>query len=377
MIRISFCIEQSGKNRYNNYNKCCKVHRREAAKLKRFGFSGLAAMMTGKVSSREVERIVDSLGIQPEEFPASAFPERVTVAAVQIMHRRYTSLAEYIFDTNLYIADAVNRRAHLICFPAWAGMLPLSFCAPSESVAAALHPHSGADTPDPEAFYNILAKYCDLLFDAFSQTMSQLAARHRVCLLAGTAPFFEGDDLVQRALLFNSEGELAGYQDKLSLTPWERDVGFLPGDELRVFESPAGTVSILSGSDADYFELARIAKNLGAQILLSPRAFLGEYTPMRAAMGLNMRVQETRLYGVQSVLTGNTGLGFALEGSAQIFAPNELVRAKNGIIAQTKAHREPDLVTAPLSLQQLEEIQNPYTQDKNGDLLRKHIDRLY
>ena len=345
--------------------------------LRRLGLTDLAAMVTNKASSKEIEKIADSLNILPEENLPVLSSESANVAAVQLQLRSYSSLTEYIEDMNRYIADAANRRAQLICFPTWAGMLPLSFTAPLGSILPALRPQGNSHLPDADALFSVISCYGDLLLDTFTQVFSALAARHRVYILAGSIPCFEGEELYLRALLFNHEGEICGSQDKISLTPYEQEVGFSTASELRVFETPAGTSCILSGSDADYFELTRIAKNMGAQILLGSRLFYKEYGPVQAALGLNMRVQEAGLYGVQSALVGKTSLGFTLEGAAQIFAPNELVRTKNGIFMQSHTRYEPDVVCAQLSLENLDEPRNPYLQDKNSELMRKYLDRLY
>ena len=345
--------------------------------LRRLGLADLATMVTNKASLKEIEKIADSLHILPEANPPVLSSESANIAAVQLALRSYSSLTEYIMDMNRYIADAANRRAQLICFPAWAGMLPLSFTAPLGNILPALRPQGNSPLPDADALFSVLSRYGDLLLDTFTQMFSTLAARHRVYILAGSIPCFEGEELYLRSLLFNHEGEICGSQDKISLTPYEQEVGFSPAYELRIFETPAGTACILSGSDADYFELTRIAKNMGAQVLLGSRLFYREYGPVQAALGLNMRVQEAGLYGVQSALVGKTSLGFALEGAAQIFAPNELVRAKNGILVQSHTRHEPDVICAQLSLEHLEGPRTPYLQDKNSALMRKYLDRLY
>ena len=123
--------------------------------------------------------------------------------------------------------------------------------------------------------------------------------------------------------------------------------------------------------------LARIAARLGAKIILCPNVLINEYTPVDSSMGPNMRAQENRICAVQSSLVGETGLGFTLEGGGRIFAPNELLRHKNGVMAKTSGRHEPDIACISLDLDRLDAIRNPYTQDKNPDFLQKYIDRLY
>lgn len=345
--------------------------------MNRFTMSNLALLMSYKVSPREIEKLADRLNIAPADNLDVVSPQGVGIATLQLMIKRYTSLTDYIVDMNLYIADAVNRRAQLICFPAYAGMLPITFLPQFEDALAKIRPQEDTGLPDIEKLHDSLAYFSDFTFDAFYHTMSTLASRHRVYIMAGSVLYFDDSELCHRAFLFNKDGEMVGYQDKISLSPLEQELQIEPASEIKVFETPMGPVSILIGSDADYYETARIAKNLGAQILLQPTAYNREFTPVDTALGLNMRVQETLLYGVQSVLTGDTGLGFAVEGAANIFAPGELLRSGNGVLAQTSGRFEPDIACAKLDLDKLLAIQNPYIQDVNPELLKKYIDRLY
>ena len=273
--------------------------------------SNAALLMSFKVSPREIERIVYRLDIIPAEEIEIADAQEVLVAAVQLMLKRYQSLTDYIIDMNLYVADAVNRRAQLICFPAFAGMLPASFLPQFETTLQKLRPSQKGTAPDAGSLGECLSYFSDCLHDAHFYTMSALAARHRVYIMAGSALYFNGDDLCHRAFLFNDTGDLAGYQDKISLSPMEQELRLEPANEVKGFDTPAGPAAILIGGDADYFEIARVAKAMGARLLLHPTAMRDEYTPLRSTMGLNMRVQENRLFCIQSVAVGDTGLGFA------------------------------------------------------------------
>jgi hypothetical protein len=88
-------------------------------------------------------------------------------------------------------------------------------------------------------------------------------------------------------------------------------------------------------------------------------------------------VQENGIYGIQSVLVGDSGLGFKLEGSCCVFAPNEYVRSKNGILEQGANRKAADVVCRRLNLDKLAELKNPYRADKNPEFLDKYVDRLY
>jgi len=341
-----------------------------------FSVPGLSFLLSGKVSPKEIEKIVEGLEISPADDLYAGESDPVNVAALQVQLRRYSTLDSYIQNMSSYVSDAVNRRTQLVCFPALAGLLPTTCLPQSQRYLEELRVSTPAEL-DASKLHRALSQLSDYIFDVYFQTMSALAARHRVYIMAGSALYFEQDGLVHRAFLFNHRGELVGFQDKAGLTDLEAELGIAPASEIRVFETPVGPLSILIGSDADYYETALIAKNLGAKILLCPAVFHGEYTPVQAALGLNMRVQETKLYGVQSTLCGDTGLGFSVEGGCAIFAPNELIRKKNGVVMRAGGGFSPEVVCASLSGDRLERIYNLYTQDKNPALMEAYVDRLY
>lgn len=345
--------------------------------MNRFMMSNVALLMSYKVSPREIEKIVDRLDIAPSEEADIADAQEVRVAAVQLMLKRYSSLAEYIIDMNLYVADAVNRRARLVCFPAYAGMLPASFLPQFEATLQRIRPREDTGLPDIAQLNSCLSYFSDCVYDAYFHTMSTLAARHRVTIMAGSTLYFDGGSLRHRSFLFGSDGELIGYQDKISLDSLEQELQLDPATELRVFDTPAGPVAMLTGSDASYFEIARIAKALGAKLLLHSAAMEGEYTPLRSTLGLNMRCQETRLWGIQSVLVGDTGLGFATEGSSCAFGPVELTKSSNGILSRSSGRFEPDILCATLNLDKLSTVRSPYRGDRNVEFMEKYVDRLY
>lgn len=345
--------------------------------MNRFTMSNLALLMSYKINRREIDKMADKLNIERSDNMQAATEEAVRVAAAQLMINRYGSPLEYLVDMNLYVGAAVNKRAQLVCFPAYTGVLPASFLPQYDQAMPGIRPLVTTGMPDIQVLHETLSYFSDFMFDAYYFAMSALAARHGIYIMAGTALYFAENELVHRAFLFNDLGDLVGFQDKISLNPLEQALRIEPASELKVFETAIGNLAILIGEDADYFETGRIAKNLGADILLCPTVFIKEQSSVDMALGPNMRSQENHIFCAQSVLVGDTGLGFSAEGCACLFAPNELLAHKNGIIAQTTGRFEPDIACATLNQYKIWNLQSPYTDDKNPELLRKYFDRLY
>jgi len=341
----------------------------------------------GKVSLREVEKIVDTLGLEPSGNLDICSTAAVGVAVLQVQAKLYDDLDQYIADMNSYLVDAVNRRAQIVVFPAFAGLLPASTTPhlrahlqritlreeDEESPGLSV----GGANIDPYALSDALAYFSDYTYEAYFYTMSTLAARHRVYIMAGSTLYFEEDELRHRAFLFDDEGALAGYQDKISEGQLELALQIPPESEIKVFQTPVGPVCILIGSDTHHFEIARVAAKLGAKILLCPGAFADSYEHVDSTLGPNMRAQENRIYAALSSLVGEINLGFTLEGGGRIFAPNELLRQKNGVAAKTSSRHEPEVTHLFLNLDKLDEIRNPYTEDQSKEFMEKHVDKLY
>lgn len=342
-----------------------------------FSVSNLALMMGSHASPREIEKLVERLNILPSDSLERISSSDVRVAAIQLMRKSYTTLADYIVDMNLYIADAVNRRAHLVCFPAFTGLLPVTFLPQFATALPRLRPLAATGMPDVSDMLDTLGYFGEFTYDIYFNTMSALAQKHRIYIMAGSTLCYDNDKLRHRAFLFNDSGDMIGFQDKLSTNSLEKALSVEPASELKIFETPFGSVAILTCDDTHYFEPARIAKNLGARLLLSPNILTREYTPVEMALGLNMRTQENFIYGVQSMLVGDTGLGFQVEGTGCVFSPNELLMRKNGVMAQTSGRFEPDIICAKISYDRLEDTGSPYTYDKNSELLSKYISYLY
>ena len=353
--------------------------------MNRFSHGNPSLVEPDKVSLAQVEKIVDALEIEPSDNLHVCSWEAVVVAALQMQLRRYGDLYEYITDMNRYIAAAVNCRAQIVVMPAFAGLLPMSAAPLADACLRRLA--SQKETPSTlsagsaaigiAALGDALAQLSDYAFDAYFHTMSTLAARHRVYIMSGSTLYFEDDSLRHRAFLFSDEGALVGCQDKISEGPLELALEIRPESEIKLFDTPLGPVSILIGSDAHHFEIARVAAGLGAKILLCPAVYADAYNPVDSTLGPNMRVQENRIYAAMSSLVGESGLGFSLEGGGRIFAPNELLRHKNGVAAKTNGLHQPDVAYLSLNLDRLEQIENPYTHGANKGFMAANYDKIF
>ncbi len=154
------------------------------------------------------------------------------------------------------IAAASNERADVICFPE-------CFVPGYRSTAARVPP------PDP-AF----------LEEAWS-TIADAAARGRIVVVLGTERVVD-DRLLISALVINSDGTVAGFQDKVQIDPSEEGT-YAAGSGRRVFQAGPLTFGVAICHEGwRYPETVRWAARRGAQVVFHPHfheAEPGGYRP--------------------------------------------------------------------------------------------------
>lgn len=167
---------------------------------------------------------------------------------------------------------------------------------------------------------------------------SDLAARHKVHILAASAPVFDpdfGDRPVNRARLFSPTGGV-GVQDKQIMTRYERDPwNVVPGGPLRLFDTSLGRIAILICYDSEYPLLARAVSE--ADLLLVPSCTEALSGYWRVRIGAMARALEQQCVSVMSSIVGpapwcppveeNTGMG-------GIFGPPDTGFPATGVLAE-------------------------------------------
>lgn len=173
---------------------------------------------------------------------------------------------------------------------------------------------------------------------AYLDLMQGLARRHGVWLVAGSLlTRGENGRYRNRSWLVSPQGGRA-FQDKLTLTAFERDSGVLePGDALRVFESPFGRIGILVCYDIQFPHFARAQAEAGARLLLVPSCTDTAAGAHRVRLGCQARALENRLHVACAVTTGEAPWSPALDtntGRAAILAPMDRGFPDDGILGE-------------------------------------------
>jgi predicted amidohydrolase len=178
--------------------------------------------------------------------------------------------------------------------------------------------------------------------DDFVALARELARRHAIHLVAGTFLVDVGGGRYRnRAYFVSPEGKVA-FQDKLTLTGFERSAGIIePGDALKVFDTDFGRVGIDVCYDAEFPLYARAQVEAGARVILVPSCTDTEAGANRVRVGCAARALENQVYVACAVTAGEAAWSPALDvntGTATIYTPIDrgfppdgvLVRAETG-----------------------------------------------
>jgi predicted amidohydrolase len=266
---------------------------------------------------------------------------RLKIAAAQYPIDRYDTLGAYKDKLARWVAEAAGTGAKLLVFPEygameWAGSLGAARAgdlqASLEGVAAAM-PEMDAEHAD-------------------------LARVHGVHILAGSGPAKRGDGrFVNAARLFAPSGRV-GVQDKMIMTPFERDWGITPGGQLRVFETALGCIGVAVCYDSEFPLLVRAQVEAGARLLLVPACteFASGYHRVRTAA--LARALENTCISVLSPLVGNAPWSPAVDynvGAAGVYAPAERTYSDTGVLTEG-VRDEPGWVYADVELAGLDAL---------------------
>jgi len=147
---------------------------------------------------------------------------------------------------------------------------------------------------------------------------------------------------------------------------------------MEVYSLPFGKVVCPICMDATYFETFRIAREIGADMVILPIANLEEYSTWKALRGIWPRVQESYLYGIKSSLNGWIA-GMHFTGKAGTFAPLLMTEKKDGILSLSPSYEGNYLITADINVKRLYEAREKaeYHEDKNAEFEKKYIKRTY
>lgn len=260
---------------------------------------------------------------------------KLKIAAAQYGIGEPRDFAAFAARVSTRVAAAARDGAQLVVLPEYLAL----------EAAAALGDDARADFA--RSLAGLQAHHADYLALA-----RELATRHATHLVAGTFLLdLGGGRYRNRAYFVSPEGKLA-YQDKLTLTGFERSAGAIePGDELKVFDTAFGRIGIEVCYDVEFPLYARAQVEAGARVILVPSCTDTDAGATRVRVGCQARALENQVYVACAVTAGEAAWSPALDlntGRAAIYTPIDRGFPSDGVL--TRADGQTDWAIAELDL---------------------------
>ncbi|MGB3367781.1 MAG: GNAT family N-acetyltransferase [Acidaminobacteraceae bacterium] len=245
----------------------------------------------------------------------TAYPVRVCV--IQYMMKKINSFEEFAHQCEYYVDVASNYNSDFVVFPEIFTTQLLSFI----------------DQETPSKSIRILTTFTEKYIEMFTH----FAVRYNVNIIGGSHFVEEDGEIFNIAYLFRRDGTIEK-QYKLHITPNEKQWwGISTGDNIQVFDTDCGKISILICYDIEFPELARIVTEKGANIIFTPFCTDERQGYLRVRYCAQARAVENQVYTVIAGTVGNLthveNMDIQYAQSA-IFTPSDFSFARDGIMAE-------------------------------------------
>lgn len=267
--------------------------------------------------------------------------QTLKIAAAQYPIGEPKSLSEWEDKIALWVKTGAATGAQLLVFPEYAAI----------EQAAAFGPDVYGDLKAT------LTKVAELAASRVALHLD-LAKKHNVHILAGSGPVLKSDGrFVNAAQLVTPSGQI-GEQEKLVMTPFERDWGISAGGPVRVFKTAIATFGVAICYDSEFPLLVHAMADAGAHAVLVPSCTERISGYNRVRTGSMARALENTIATVQSPTVGDAPWSPAVDfnaGAAGIYVPSEHGVSDTGVIAEGKLN-EAQWVSGTVDLARLKRV---------------------
>jgi len=344
-----------------------------------------------KISLERIEKYCQQLRIEKRRLSEGVNPENIRVSCVQRQIHPVNSIEGYIDMLCGFVDQAIKGNSHLIIFPEYNffdlfGLIPgfsfLNQILNKRAVKAKKREKGREKESDLKGNNNFLTTVfkgvAKPIEAGIRRIVSLLAKEYGIHIYTGSYILKEKETIYSAGSLFGPDGDLIGTQKKMHLTDSEVKLGIKRAIKIEVYSLPFGKAVCPICMDATYFETFRIAREIGADMVILPIANLEEYSTWKALRGIWPRVQESYLYGLKSSLNGWIA-GMHFTGKAGIFAPLLMTKKKDGVLSLSPSYKGNHLITANINIKRLYEAREKaeYQEDKNTEFEKKYIERTY
>jgi len=344
-----------------------------------------------KLSLERIEKYCQQLRIEKRRLSEDITSGNIRVSCVQRQIHPVNSIERYMDLLCGFVGQAAKEDSQLIIFPEYNffdlfGLIPgFSFfnqILNKKAIKAKNRDKDREEESDLKGnnhFLTTVFKGVAKPIEAgIKRIVSLLAKGYGIYIYSGSYILKEKEEIYSAGSLFGPDGNLVGTQKKIHLTDFEVKIGIKRASKMDVYSLPFGKVVCPICMDATYFETFRIAREIGADMVILPIANFEEYSTWKALRGIWPRVQESYLYGLKSSLNGWIA-GMHFTGKAGIFAPLLMTKKKDGILSLSPSYEGDHLVTANINIKKLYEAREKaeYQEDKNTEFEEKYVEKTY
>jgi predicted amidohydrolase len=250
-------------------------------------------------------------------------------------------LTEWEEKVSVWVKNGAATGASLLVFPEYAAI----------EQAACFGPEVYGDLK------LTLAKVAEIA-DERVQFHARLAKKHKVHILVGSGPRLKSDGSYVNAVQLVTPDGAIGEQEKLVMTPFERDWGISTGGTVRVFKTKLGVLGVAICYDSEFPLLVRAMAEAGAEVVLVPSCTERVSGYHRVRTGSLARALENGIATVQSPTVGDAPWSPAVDfnaGAAGIFVPSEQGVSDTGVLAEGSLNAA-EWVTATIDLERLKHV---------------------
>jgi predicted amidohydrolase len=247
-------------------------------------------------------------------------PKTLKVASAQYPIGQPKTLAEWEQKVAVWTKNGAATGAQLLVYPEYAA-IEQAACFGSEVYGD---------------LKQTLAKVAELTAERV-RFHAELAKKHKVHILVGSGPLRSSDGQYVNAAQLITPGGAVGVQEKLVMTPFERDWGVSAGNTVRVFKTKLGVFGIAICYDSEFPLLVRAMAEAGAEVVLVPSCTERVSGYHRVRTGSLARALENGIATVQSPTVGDAPWSPAVDfnaGAAGIYVPSEQGVSDTGVLAE-------------------------------------------
>lgn len=190
--------------------------------------------------------------------------------------------------------------------------------------------------------------------------LTELAREQQIAILAGSSPRYVKEKIVNTAALIFPDGQIQ-LQDKIFLTPSEREWGWSAGSDLKVFSSPWGRMAILICHDCEFPKISQALAKHRPEIILVPSMTSDQTGFQRVRWTAQARAIEHAAYVIHTGTVEprqNLLPGWSHYGQAGVFSPSDSSKGFFGLVEESKKINEEALLNLHLDMAKLRDTRD-------------------